>query len=100
MAVSMLHSPTETSRHHGRGRLSLSEGRAPGRVRRHSGSMAAALDVAAGEDAGDVVQDVGGRVLVVAVVADQPGLDDVDLLLGVLVHDAGDQAGELDGVLL
>ena len=62
--------------------------------------MAAALDVAAGEDAGDVVQDVGRRVLVVAVVADQAALDDVDLLLRVLVDDAGDQAGELDRVLL
>src|SRR5215212_4646772 len=52
---------------------------------RTSASMAAALHVAAGEDAGDVVQHVGGRVLVVAVVADQPALDDVDLLLRVLV---------------
>src|SRR5882724_8528381 len=58
-------------------------------------SMAAALDVAPGEDAGDVVQDVGRRVLVVAVVSDQAAFDDIDLFLRVLVDHAGDQAGEL-----
>src|SRR5215210_5865941 len=63
-------------------------------------SMVPALHVAAGEDAGDIVQHVGRRVLVVAVVADQPLLDDVDLLLRVLVDHAGDQARKLDRVLL
>src|SRR5262245_916836 len=77
-----------------------SEADPPGRVHEPEVLMAAALDVAAGEDAGDVVEHVGRRVLVVAVVADQAGLDDVDLLLGVLVDDAGDQAGELDRILL
>src|SRR5262249_13786726 len=62
-------------------------------------SMAAALDVAAGENAGDVVQDVVRRILVVPVVADQSRLDDVDLLLSVLVDDARDQAGQLDRIL-
>ena len=62
--------------------------------------MAPALHVAPGEDAGDVVEHVVGRVLVVAVVADQAALDDVDLLLRVLVDHAGDQVLELDRVLL
>ncbi len=64
------------------------------------GSVAAAFDVSAGEDGGDVVEDVGGGVLVVAVVADEALLDDVDFFLGVLVDDAGNERGELDGVLL
>jgi hypothetical protein len=50
--------------------------------------VAAPLDVTSREDAGDVVQDVGGRVLVVAVIANESGLNDVDLLLGVLVDHA------------
>src|SRR4051794_15868795 len=62
--------------------------------------VAAPLDVAAGEDAGDVVEHVSRRILVIAIAADQPPLDDVDLLLGVLVDDARDQAGQLDRVLL
>ena len=59
-----------------------------------------ALHLAAGEDAGDVGQHVGGRGVVVAVVADEPLLDHVDLLLGFLVDHLADQAGELDAVLL
>src|SRR5262245_54749484 len=58
------------------------------------------LRVPAGEDAGHEGQHVGGAGLVVAVVADQPALDDVDLLLRRLVDHVGHQAGELDGVLL
>src|SRR6266498_656376 len=58
------------------------------------------LAVPAREDGSDVVEDVGGADVAVGVVLDQPALDDVDLLLGVLVHHATDQAGELDGVLL
>jgi hypothetical protein len=50
--------------------------------------VAAALDVTARENAGHVVQDVGSRVLVVAVITDQAGLDDVDLFLSVLVDHA------------
>ncbi len=50
--------------------------------------VAATLDVTARENAGHVVQDVGSRVLVVAVITDQAGLDDVDLFLGVLVDHA------------
>src|SRR5262249_23473258 len=58
------------------------------------------LGMSACEDAGHERQHVGGAGLVVAVVADQAALDDVDLLLRRLVHDVGHQAGELDGVLL
>jgi hypothetical protein len=47
--------------------------------------VAATLDVTARENAGHVVQDVGSRVVVVAVITDQAGLDDVDLFLSVLV---------------
>jgi len=50
--------------------------------------VAATLDVTARENAGHVVQDVGSRVLVVAVITDQAGLDDVDLFLSVLVDHA------------
>jgi hypothetical protein len=56
--------------------------------------MATAFDVAAGEHAGHAVQDVRSRVLVVAVVADQPGLDDVDVLLPASIDNAGDRADE------
>src|SRR5258707_630830 len=58
------------------------------------------LAVPAGEDRRHVVQDVGGAHVAVAVVLDEPALDDLDLLLGILVHDARDQAGQLDRVLL
>src|SRR5262245_25387289 len=56
--------------------------------------------VAAGEDAGHIVQHVGGADVAVAVVLLQPALDDVDLLLGVLVHHRRDQRGQLDRILL
>ena len=56
------------------------------------------LRVASGEDAGDVVEDVRGAGFVVAEVFDEALLDDVDLLLGVVVDDAGDEVLELDGV--
>ena len=62
--------------------------------------MATAPDIAAGKDAGHVVEHVGRRILVVAVIADQSCLDDVDLLLGVLVHHARNQARQLDRILL
>src|SRR5690606_35201877 len=65
-----------------------------------AGGSAVAPGVAAGEDRGDVVQHVGGRDLVVAEVTDQSALDDLDLLLRVLVDHGGDQAGQLDRVLL
>ncbi len=55
--------------------------------------VAATFDVTPREDAGHVVQDVGGRVFIVPVVANEPGLDDVDLFLRVLVDDARNQAG-------
>src|SRR6266540_555531 len=58
------------------------------------------LAVPAREDGSDVGEDGGGADVAVGVVLDQPALDDVDLLLGVLGHHATDQAGELDGVLL
>src|SRR5262245_19703153 len=58
------------------------------------------LAVAAGEDGGHVVQDVGGTDVAVPVVLDEAPLHDVDLLLGVPVHDARDEARELDRVLL
>src|SRR5258705_774128 len=58
------------------------------------------LGVAAGEDARHEVQHVGGAHVAVAVVLHEPGLHDVDLLLRVLVDDRGDQAGQLDRVLL
>src|SRR6266568_8453079 len=56
--------------------------------------------VAAGEDAGHVVQDVRGADVAIAVVLLETALDDVDLLLRVLVHDRGDQRGQLDRILL
>src|SRR5262245_11196125 len=58
------------------------------------------LDVAAGEDAGHEVQDVGGARVAVAVVAHEAALDDVDLFLRVLVDHARDQARQLDRILL
>ena len=58
------------------------------------------LAVASGEDAGDVVQHVGGAGFVVAKVLDQALLDDVDFLLGFVVDDAADQVLELDRVAL
>src|SRR5262245_590564 len=64
------------------------------------GNRKSLLRVSPGEDAGHEGEHVRGALLVVAVVADQPALDDVDLLLGGLVHDVGHQAGQLDGVLL
>ena len=45
------------------------------------------LGVASSEDAGDVLQDIGGRFVVVAKVSDEARLDDVDLLLSVSIHD-------------
>lgn len=56
------------------------------------------LAVAAGEDAGDVVEHVGGADFVVAEVLDEALLDHVDLLLGLVVDHAGDQVLEFDGV--
>src|SRR6056297_2193695 len=51
-----------------------------------------ALHVPTREDRADEVQHVGRALLVVSVVADQAVLHDLDLLLGVLVHDVGHQA--------
>src|SRR5262245_15470443 len=58
------------------------------------------LGVAAREDARHEVEHVGGADVAVAVVLDQARLDDVDLLLRVLVDHRGDEAGQLDRVLL
>ena len=52
--------------------------------------------ITAGENAGDVLQDVGRAFIVVAVVLDQTRFHDVDLFLCVGVDDVADQAGELD----
>src|SRR5207245_3805440 len=60
----------------------------------------ALLRVPAGEDRRHVVEHVGGAHVAVAVVLDQAPLDDVDLLLGLAVHHGGDEARELDRVLL
>ena len=65
-----------------------------------TGHLVITSSCAAGEDAGHEVQHVRRADLAVAVVADQPALDHVDLLLRRLVDDVGDQAGQLDRVLL
>src|SRR5919199_5865998 len=59
-----------------------------------------ALYVATGKDAGDEGQHVHGTLIAVAIVADQPCLDDVDLLLRISVDNLRDKARELDRVLL
>src|SRR5262245_2105732 len=58
------------------------------------------LHVAAGEDRGDVVEDVRRADVAVAVGPDEAALHDLDLLLGVLVDDGRDEARQLDRVLL
>src|SRR5437867_2846949 len=58
------------------------------------------LRVPAREDARHEGEHVGGTLLIVPVVANQPPLDHVDLLLRRLVHHVGHQAGQLDRVLL
>src|SRR4051812_38194464 len=58
------------------------------------------LRIAAGEDARDVVQNVRGAFVVVAEVADEAALHDVDLLLRLGVDDVRDEAGQLDRILL
>ena len=60
------------------------------RVLAAEGCVASALGVAAGEDRRDVVQDVGGADFVVAEVADEARLDDVDLFLRFAVDDGAD----------
>src|SRR5690606_18516609 len=52
------------------------------------------------EDARDEVQHVRRAHVAVAVLVDEPALHDVDLLLRLLVQHAGDQARQLDRVLL
>src|SRR5204862_4433555 len=63
-------------------------------------SITSILRIPSSEDAGDEVEHVGGADLAVPVGLDHPVLDDVDLLLRVLVHHAGDQVLQLDAVLL
>ena len=46
------------------------------------------------------MKDVRGARLVVAIVPDQPGLDDVDFFLCFLVDNARHEARQLDRVLL
>ena len=48
--------------------------------------------VAPREDTGDVRENIRRRRLIVAVVLDEPVLDDVDLVLRLLVDDVGDEA--------
>src|SRR6478752_3382832 len=76
-------------------------GHAPGAGRhRFPVRRRSALRVAAGEDARNVVEHVRRADLVVAEVAHQATLDDVDLFLGFFVDDGADQRLELDAVLL
>src|SRR4051812_41249556 len=56
--------------------------------------------ISASEDGRHERQNVGGADLTVAVVLNQPALDDIDLLLGALVDDIRHEARQLDGVLL
>src|SRR3954447_13004294 len=58
------------------------------------------LRVPAREDRRHVVEHVRRAHFVVAEVADEPALDDVDLLLSFLVNHRADQRLELDAVLL
>src|SRR5262249_14687839 len=58
------------------------------------------LHVAARKDARHKAEHVRRAHVAISIVADQPALDHVDLLLGRLVDHAGDQAGQLDRVLL
>src|SRR5258706_457989 len=60
--------------------------------------LAAALGLAAREQARDVLEHLVGRDLVVPELAHQPVADDRDLLLRVGVDDGRDQARELDRV--
>src|SRR5262245_17060193 len=62
--------------------------------------FSSALGVAAGEDRRDVVQDVRRADFVVAEVADEARLDDVDLFLRFAIDDRAHQRLQLDAVLL
>lgn len=56
--------------------------------------------LAPGEEGGGELQDAARAVLAVAVVPDEPGLDHVNLGLGLRVHHPRDQGGKPYGVLL
>ena len=58
------------------------------------------LGLAAGEDAGHEVQNVGRTRFIIAVIPDQATLHHVDFFLGRLVDNIGHDRTELDGVLL
>src|SRR5258708_4510974 len=58
------------------------------------------LSMSSSENAGHKAEHIGGANIAIAIVADQPALDDIDLLLRRLVHDARHQARQLDRVLL
>src|SRR6476646_3856535 len=58
------------------------------------------LRMSSREYARDEVQHVRRTRFIITVVADQATLDDVDLLLGGLVHHVRNQRGQLDRVLL
>jgi len=61
---------------------------------------ALSLRVAPGEDARHVVEHIRRRLLVIPEVLDHPLLDDVDLGLRHVIHDAGDEVLEFDRVAL
>ena len=51
------------------------------------------LDIAAGKDAGDIIQDIGCTDFTVTKVLDQAGFHHRNLLLGVLVNHTTDETG-------
>src|SRR5262245_49863304 len=58
------------------------------------------LGISSREDARNIVQDIGRTNIAVSVVLHHAALHHIDLLLRVLVHHVGNQAGELDGIFL
>ena len=63
-------------------------------------SSSISFTVATGENAGDVVQNVGSRYFIITEVLDEALFDDVDLFLGFIIDDAADEVFEFDGVFL